>query len=198
MKIPRRDIRWRVAAWAAAAFLLLLPLIAMQFTDEVDWNLADFAVFGALLLGVGLTYELAARRTGDIAYRSAVGVALATAFILIWVNGAVGLIGSAGNDANLMYGGVLAVGFIGAVIAGFRPQGMVRALFGTAVAQMLVAVVALIAGLGSTSQYWPLDILVLNGFFAALWLTSAWLFRKAERERLPADQTAISRRRERT
>ncbi len=68
------------------------------------------------------------------ACRSAVGVALATAVILMWVNGAVGVIGSENNDANLMYFGVLAVGIIGAVIARFQPRGMALALFATALA----------------------------------------------------------------
>ena len=39
-----RGNRWRIAAWSIAAGLLLLPLLAMQVTDQVDWNLADFAV----------------------------------------------------------------------------------------------------------------------------------------------------------
>ena len=90
--------RWRIAAWATAALILLVPLIAMQFTDQVVWDLADFAIFGALLVGVGVTYELVVRKTGDTAYRAAVGVALAAAFLLVWVNGAVGIIGSENND----------------------------------------------------------------------------------------------------
>jgi len=73
---------------------------------------ADFAVFGALLLGVGVTFELAARKTGNIVYRSAVGVALAAAFILVWVNGSVGVIGSEDNDANLMYARAPDAGFL--------------------------------------------------------------------------------------
>ena len=133
-----RGSRWRIAAWSAAVFMLLLPLVAMQFTDEVVWDVADFAIFGALLLGAGVTYELAARMTGNTTYRFAVGLALAAAFILVWVNGAVGIIGSEDNDANLMYGGVLGVGVIGAVIARFRPHGMARALFATALAQASV------------------------------------------------------------
>lgn len=51
-----RGNRWRIAAWSIAAGLLLLPLLAMQVTDEVDWNRADFAVAAALLVGVGATY----------------------------------------------------------------------------------------------------------------------------------------------
>ena len=84
-----------------------------------------------------------------------------------------------------MYGGVLAVGIIGAIIARFQRHGMARALVATALTQVLVAVIALIAGLGSTASG-PLEILTLNGLLAALWLTSAWLLRKAAREQTPA------------
>lgn len=155
----------------AAAFILLLPLLAMQFTDEVVWDLADFAVAGALLLGAGLVYELVAKKSSNIAYRTAVGVAVVATFLLIWMNIAVGVIGNDGNPANLMYIGVLAVGIIGAIVARFRPRGMACVLFATAVAQMLIAVIAQIAGFGFTY--------ILNGFFAALWALSALLFRRS-------------------
>ena len=124
-------------------------------------------------------------KTDNTAYRSAVGVALAAAFILVWVAGAVGIIGAAGDRADLMYGGVLAVGIIGALIARFRPHGMARALVATAVAQALVAVIALTAGMvpAYNSAY---EILILNGFFVALWVGSAWLFRSAAQEQPPA------------
>ena len=173
--LPRRWSRWRIAGWSAAAALLLMPLIAMQFTDEVDWDLADFVVAGALVAGAGAGYELAVRRTRNRAYRAAVGVALAAAFILVWANLAVGIIGSEDNPANRMYHGVLAVGLVGAIVARFRPRGMAHALVATALAQVVVALVALAAGLGFTG---PATL-----FFAGLWLTSAWLFRKAARAR---------------
>jgi hypothetical protein len=181
----RRGSRWRIAGWGTAAFLLL-PLVAMQFIDEVNWDETDFLVIGAMLAVACGTYELAARMTGNSAYRAAVGVAVATAFILIWINLAVGIIGSEDNPANLMYGGVLAVAIIGAVIARFQPVGMARALSATALAQALAGVIALAAGLGSTAPSFPEAIVFLTGFFAALWLLSAWLFRKAMGE-----QTAV-------
>ena len=146
------------------------------------WDILDFTVFGAMLLSVGIIYTLAKRQADNRAYKFAVGVALAAAFLLIWVNGAVGIIGDESNDANLMYFGVLTVGIIGAIIARFQPHGMVRALYATALAQAAVAVIALIAGLGSAAPIWPKDILILTGFFVALWLLSAWLFRQAARE----------------
>ncbi|WP_395825711.1 hypothetical protein [Archangium minus] len=154
----------------------------MQFTEEVAWGLSDFALFGAMLFVACGTYELAARMTGNKAYRAAVGVALAAAFILVWMNLAVGLIGSEENPANLMYGGVLVVGILGAIIARFRPHGMALSLVGTALAQVLVVVIALIVGLAYNLG----DTLMLTGFFVALWLTSARLFRKAAREQSPA------------
>ncbi len=177
----QRGSRWRIAAWAAAALILLLPLLAMQVTDQVVWDVADFAIFGALLVGVGVTYELVVRKTADTAYRAAVGVALAAAFLLVWVNGAVGIIGSEDNDANLMYGGVLAIGIIGSIFARFQPHGMARALFATALAQALVPVIALIIWNPQVTSWAPgvLGVFGLNTFFVALWVVSALLFRRA-------------------
>ena len=173
---------WRMAPWMISALLLLLPLAAMLFNDEMNWDETDFIVFGAMLLGACGAYELAARMTGSTAYRAAVGVAVVAAFVLIWMNLAVGVIGSEDNPANLMYAGVLAVAALGGFIVRFRPRGMAHVLVATALSQALVGVIALVAGLGSTGANWPRVIVVLTGFFSALWLLSAWLFRKAARE----------------
>lgn len=164
----------------ATGIILLLPLIAMQFTDEVVWDLADFVVAGVLLFGTGLAYELMARKGGTVAYRAAVGIALATVFLLVWVNGAVGIIGSENNDANLMYFGVLAVGIIGAIITRLQPLGMARALFVTALAQALVPVIALTiwqpTSWGAAGVF---GVFVLNAFFVMLLVGSALLFKRA-------------------
>ena len=161
------------------AFILLLPLVAMQFIDDVVWNAFDFAVAGALLFGTGLAYELVAGKSSRIAYRGAVGVALAAALFLTWANLAVGIIGSENEPANLMYFGVLAVGIIGAFIARFRPPGMARALLATAVAQALVAAIALLAGMDGYPGSSVAEILFVNGFFAGLFVVSALLFQRA-------------------
>jgi hypothetical protein len=119
------------------------------------------------------------------AYRAAVGVALAAACILIWMSLGVGVIGTDGDLANVMYGGVLAVGIIGAILAHFRAQGMAHALFAMAFAQALVAAIALILGLGAPWSP-PAEIVILNGFFVVLFVASALLFRYAAREPVPA------------
>lgn len=174
--------RRRVAVWTAViAVILLVPMLAMQVTEEVDYSVFDFVFAGVVLAGAAAAYELAAKAARSAAYRAAVGVAIAAAVFLIWVTGAVGIIGSEDNPANLMYGGVLAVGIAGAAIARLRPAGMARTLVATACAQALVAVTAVIAGLGSTGQRWPLDVLGVTAIFVVLWLVSAALFNRAER-----------------
>jgi len=113
-------------------------------------------------------------------YKFACGIAIAAALLLAWLSLGVGIIGRDGDPDNRMYLGVLLVGIAGALIARFRPQGMARALIATALAQAAVAVIALAAGLG---RPWsgPLELVLLNGFFVALFVISAWLFSRAAR-----------------
>ena len=173
--------RIRVLAWGGLVLLLLIPLVAMQFTDEVNWGLFDFLFIGAMLFGAGLAFEIVVRLTGDMRYRAGVAVALVSSFLLAWISAGVGIIGRDGDPANLMFGAVVAVGGILALVGRFRAAGMARAMVGTAVAQVLVAAVALLAGFGRESANWPFDILGLTGFFTVLWLFGAWLFHKARK-----------------
>ena len=76
------------------ALLLLIPFIAMQFTDEVKWTRLDFVTAGVLLLGTGLMCELVMRKVKKIEYRIAICVALLAAFLLIWLELAVGIFGT--------------------------------------------------------------------------------------------------------
>ena len=173
----RAVIRWVLIT----AALLAIPLLAMvlklgvpdpgQGTGGVNWGPMDFAVIGVLVLGSGLLYEYASARAGNVAHRAAVGIAVAAGLFLIWVNLAVGMIGDEGNAANLMYVLVLAVALIGASIARFEPREASLAMFATAIAQVVVAMIALIAGLGPT--------LLADAFFVAAWVASGLLFRQA-------------------
>jgi hypothetical protein len=76
-----------------------------------------------------------------------------------------------------MYIGVLAVGVIGAVIARLRPQGMARALFATAIAQAVVPMIVLIAGMTEESSV--AEVLAVNAMFVVLFVGSALLFPRA-------------------
>lgn len=76
------------------ALILAIPLIAMQFTEEVDWKLADFLVIGALLLGTGTTFVLGAEKLDSSLSRIVLGVVLLVVLILIWAELAVGVFGT--------------------------------------------------------------------------------------------------------
>ena len=180
--LDRNAYRSVVGVALATAFMLLIPLLAMQITDEVAWNVFDFVFAGALIFGTGLTYVLVARKAGNTAYRFAVGVALAAAFLLVWGNAAVGITDS---GADLMFLWVPAVGIIGAIIARFQPRGMARAMMATALAQASVAVIALVAGIVPAYNS-AFEVLGITGFYVALFVGSALSFRHAGRGRTPA------------
>lgn len=118
--------------------------------------------------------------TGRTAYWSALGVAVAASLFLVWLSLGVGIIGADGDPANMMYFGVIAVGIIGAAIARLQAVGMSRALFGMATAQALIAAIALVGRLGLPWSG-PLELILLNGFFIAMFAGSAWLFQRAAR-----------------
>lgn len=178
--VKRLESAYRLARrpLAVTAVLLLVPLVAMQFSGEVAWSVFDFAFMGALISGTGFAFELATNRTGRGAYRWAAGVGLTAVFLLVWVSASVGIIGADGDPANLMYGGVLAVGVVGAVIARFRPRGMARVMVAMAIAQAGVAVIAIVAGLDRPYSG-AVELIFANGFWIALFALSAWLFRGA-------------------
>lgn len=178
MKTRKSTYRTTIVMVLATAFISVLVLVAMRVRDEVVWTGSDFAFAGILLIGAGLTYDVVAEKAGSPAYRAAVGLGLATVLLLLWISGAVGIIGSENHPGNLMYFGVLAVGLIGAFAARFRAGGMARALFATALAHALVAAIAIIGGMGAPASG-ALELLLLNGFFVALWVSSGLLFRRA-------------------
>ena len=166
---------WSALRWSAALVLLLVPLIAMQFTGEVNWTVGDF-LFAALIIGgAGLAYELAARTVSGNAYRAAVAVAVTGTVLVLWVNGAVGIIGDEDHPANLMFYGVVVLGFVGTVITLARAGAMMWVMSAMAVAQVSAGV----AGFGMDSVVIPITI-----FFTGLWLLSARLFYVAARRDL--------------
>lgn len=174
----RRASQWRILGWSAAAGLILLPLVAMQFTSEVNWTGSDFIVAIVMIGSVGLGLELAVRR-GNRAYTIAAALALLVSFLSFWFTGAVGIIGNESEASNLLFLGVIAIALAGSAIALFRPAGMAVAMLVAAVAQVMVPVVATIIGDSRTSAIWAPEVIVLTILFTAGWLASARLFRSA-------------------
>ncbi len=71
--------------------LLIIPLIAMQFTNEVNWSLGDFAAAAILLFTTGLLCELVLRKVNKVNIRIAICSAILAAFLLVWAELAVGI-----------------------------------------------------------------------------------------------------------
>lgn len=85
----------RIAAGTAA--ILLIPLIAMQFTSEVDWDETDFIIIGILLFSAGLIYELIARKAQTRKRRLVIGAVIAAIVLYIWAELAVGIFTNLGS-----------------------------------------------------------------------------------------------------
>lgn len=172
----RRLNPWRIIGWGGAGAVLLLPLVL-----RAPWTLSDYVFAGAVFAILGGTFELAARRSGSKWYRAGVAVALGTTFLLIWINGAVGMIGDEDNPANLMFLVVILIAIAGAIGARFEARGMARAMIVAAAAQMLVMLIVIANRLGAAEPpFYPALPLMLTGF-ALPWLLSAWLFARAAR-----------------
>jgi len=173
---------WRLLGWGAAVALLLLPLIAMRFSSDVKWTGFDFLFAGMMLAFVGILAELTVRRTASKWYRAGAGVAVGTAFLLIWINGAVGIIGSEENPFNLIFLAIVIIAFAGSIAANFRTAGMARTMAAAAAAQLMIGIAALGLGLGANEPPGPFGIFALNLTFVGLWSLSAGLFRRAASE----------------
>lgn len=74
-----------------AAFLLLVPLIAMQITNEVNWSVMDFVVAGGLLFGAGFTIEFILRKVKKDTSRISILAGVLIVFLLLWTEMAVGI-----------------------------------------------------------------------------------------------------------
>ena len=164
-----RGIPWRIVGWGTAALLLLLPLVA-----GAPWTLSDFVFAGVMFGTVGLAFELIARKSSGFAYRAGASAAIIAAFLTIWVNGAVGMIGNEDNPYNLLFVGLLPIALAGAIVARFQARGMALAMIVIAALQVAVAA----GGLAADPRGGVFSII-----FAGPWLISAALFWNASQER---------------
>nr|WP_166176479.1 hypothetical protein [Altererythrobacter segetis] len=167
---------WRITRWTVAGTLLAVPALAMQVSDEVNWTVGDFVFAGVMIIGTALLYEAAVKLSGGWAYRTGVAVALTAAFLLIWVNLAVGVIGNEDDPHNAAYFCEVLLAAAAAFAAAFRPAGMSRAMLATGGFQLLITALAAHGGWGASEPPGFAGVLVLNLGFAGMWLLSAGLF----------------------
>lgn len=167
---------------AITAGILLIPLLAMQFTTEVNWTFSDFLIAGILISGSGLSYIYLRSKSDIPEYRLAFGVAVFSTLLLIWVNGAVGLIGSENNPFNMWYGAVVLTGIAGTMVSRFRADYMSYVMVAMSFVQSLIMSAALITGEQHAEVSSVAEIIGVNGFFIILFLVPAFLFMKAHRQ----------------
>jgi hypothetical protein len=167
----------RILGWVAVAILLVLPLVAMQFTREVNWTAEDFIAAGIILGSAGLGTEFLVRQSSSHAYRIGAILAVLAMFLTIWSNLAVGMIGNEDNSYNLLFFGVIVTALLGMILARFKAAGMAGTMLVAGIAQAVVGAFGISADrLGG----------VLSMGFAGPWLLAAALFWYAAREQASA------------
>jgi hypothetical protein len=131
-----------------------------------------------MLGAVGGLLELAVRVAPNRFYRGGAGLALLGAFLLVWANLAVGIVGSENNPDNQLFFVALLIGIGGIVGAGAKGDGMARAMLTTAIA---IAAAFLFAETGVRTEPTAKPIVegISTSIFVILFLASAWLFRRA-------------------
>ncbi len=166
---------WRIIGWGGAVALILTPLVAMQFTSEVNWDETDFIVAAIIFGIVGGLIELAVRVSSNWYFRFGAIFAVLAGFMVVWSNLAVGMIGNEDNPVNLWFGGVLLVAIGGAILSRFRPGAMAGAMFA---AGALQAAIGLFAGILGADPRGGIFTLILGVF----WVISGALFKAANRD----------------
>lgn len=173
--ILRRIPIWRILGWGGAVVLLLTPLVAMQFTREVQWDGTDF-IFAAVIFGViGALVELTVLLTCCSISRVGGFAAILAGFLVFWSNLAVGMIGNEGNAVNLLFGLVLLIAILGAWFSSLHRNILPAAMLAAGTTQCAIG---LLAGIwGSDFRGGILTILL-----STLWWISSLLFAIAAKE----------------
>ena len=144
----------------------------------------EFMLLGAGLLALILVARwLIKRMPGNQPYKYGLGLAIAAVFLLFWMNGAVGIIGSENNDANTWYLAVIGLAIFGGIVVRYRPAGMAWIMGSCAAGMIVIALVALVLGWGVSGPVWPNDVIMITLFFVSMFAGSAWLFQQAAGKR---------------
>ena len=172
---------WTRWLWVGAVVLLLVPFIAMRVTSEVNWTLGDFIFAGLMLAALCGTVELAVRRSSKAIYRWAIALAGLGAFVVVWVNLAVGIVASEDNDYNAVFMAIILATVLASAFVRLRARAMARILPVTAVALLVALGVGQMLG---SDELRDTRLAEWTGvtLFAGIFALSAMLFRDAAAE----------------
>lgn len=162
--------------------LLMIPFVAMQVGDEVNWSVSDFIIMGVLLFSIGFSYVFITRRATTLAFKMGVLGGLGTTFLLIWANLGVGLIGSGPNAANLLYMTVPLIGLVGVILSQFHATGMERSMYAMALGLVVAGLISMLLGVHRNPGASVTEIVGVSGFFGLLYIVSGLFFRYAAQQ----------------
>ncbi|WFL76041.1 hypothetical protein P7228_08465 [Altererythrobacter arenosus] len=162
---------WRIAGWGALGALLALPAIAMQLTGEVQWTTSDFIAAAVMLVLLGAGIELGFHFCREGLHRAGAVLSAFVAFLTIWIDIAVGIIGD--GPINLAFYAMLLAALVAAILARFRAAAAMWIAATLGFGQLAVGLAAELGGY--PDWFGPV-------FFAAWWALVALLFGKAAAE----------------
>lgn len=141
----------------------------------MSWDALDFLVAAGLIGATGLALVPLFRNGHAPAYRLAATTAVVGCLALVWVNLAVGLVGSAANDFNVLYAFVPLLGLVGTLIS----RASARGLGLTAAGMAILMVVLLAASIVTQPDAFAAPGTGLHILFIAVFAFSAWQFLRA-------------------
>jgi hypothetical protein len=170
---------WRVLGWGSAVVLFLTPLVAIQFTHEVQWTESDFIISFVIIGILGALAELNVLITSNRFSRAGGFVAILAGSLVFWSNLAIGMIGNRGNNVNLLFGLVLLIAIIGAWLSSLHRNVLPAAMFAAGTVQCAIG---MLAGIWGSDFQGGVFTILLSTF----WWIASLLFAIEAKHRGPA------------
>jgi len=166
--------------------LLLLPITGSLTVEDWNWKWNDFLMAWVVFALTTLFYRfLATRPLANLPYKAGAALAVLAGFLITWVNLAVQIIGE-DNPGNGLYLLTILGGFVGVGLSRFQPARLAWVALGMAAALVLIPAVAVSFWPGDFSPGYP-KVQLLSAGFAAMFVASGLLFRRAARQSLGSD-----------
>lgn len=165
----------RIAGKVTLGFLFI-PMLAMLLQTGLQWSVFDFMVVGGLVFTAAMGFMLLRSWSNSPTQSLAAMLAVASTFLVVWVNLAVGLIGAGPHWGNWIYAIIPFVIVGGVMIGGQNVRGLRISMYAAAISFLVIGLIALIAGLQNLPESSVREIIGINVMFATLYLFSALLF----------------------
>ena len=165
---------WRIALWGALIALFCLPVIAVQLSDEFDWTSSDFLFAAVFLTILGIGGEIALRVGRNAPHQLGIAIAALGGFLTVWINGAVGMLGSEDEVTNLYFIALVGIAVVASFLVWFRPAPMRWIMATLSASQFGVGIIAGLWTMPGHAIEWG-----VLAFFAVIWGASAACFHAA-------------------